>query len=187
MLASVKSQILETDRLLLRPFVLSDASDVQRLAGNRAIADTTLNVPHPYEDGMAEAWISTHQPEFEAGEKAVFAITLKAEGELVGAVGLQVDQSFERANLGYWIGEQFWGLGYCTEAATSVVEYGFAELRLQRFHAEHLERNPASGRVLQKIGMLKEGTARQHIKKWGKFEDLVLYGLLRNEWVGDKR
>ena len=186
MQVSLKSLILETDRLLLRPFLLSDASNVQRLAGNRAIADTTLNVPHPYEDGMAEAWISTHQPKFQVGELAVFAITLKADSELVGAVGLRVDQSFDRANLGYWIGEPFWGLGYCTEAATSIVEYGFAELELHRLHAEHLERNPASGRVLQKIGMLKEGTARQHTKKWGKFEDLVLYGLLRNEWVGGK-
>lgn len=186
MKASLKSLTLETERLLLRPFLLSDASDVQRLAGNWTIADTTLNVPHPYEDGMAEAWISTHQPRFEAGELAVFAITLKADSELVGAASLRVDRSFDRANLGYWIGEPFWGLGYCTEAATSIVEYGFTELKLQRLYAEHLERNPASGRVLQKIGMSKEGTARQHTKKWGKFEDLVLYGLLRNEWVGRK-
>ena len=184
MKASLKSLTFETERLLLRPFLLSDASDVQRLAGNWAIADTTLNVPHPYEDGMAEAWISTHQPRFEAGELAVFAITLKTDSELVGAVGLRAERSFDRANLGYWIGEPFWGLGYCTEAATSIVEYGFTELKLQRLYAEHLERNSASGRVLQKIGMSKEGTARQHTKKWGKFEDLVLYGLLRNEWEG---
>ncbi len=182
----MKSLNLDTDRLLLRPFLLSDAPDVQRLAGNWAIADTTLNVPHPYEDGMAEAWISTHQAKFEAGELVVFAITLKADSELVGAIGFQVDRSFDRAELGYWIGEPFWGLGYCTEAATSIVEYGFAKLELFRLHAGHLERNPASGRVLQKIGMLKEGIARQHIKKWGKFEDLVLYGLLRSEWAGGK-
>ena len=184
MKASLKSLTFETERLLLRPFLLSDASDVQRLAGNWAIADTTLNVPHPYEDGMAEAWISTHQPRFEAGELAVFAITLKADSELVGAVGLRAERSFDRANLGYWIGEPFWSLGYCTEAATTIVEYGFTELKLQRLYAEHLQRNPASGRVLQKIGMSKEGTARQHTKKWGKFEDIVLYGLLRNEWEG---
>jgi ribosomal-protein-alanine N-acetyltransferase len=184
--ASLKLPTLETERLLLRSFVLSDAADVRRLAGNWAIADTTLNVPHPYEDGMAEAWISSHQRSFEAGELAAFAITLRANNELVGAIGLRVDRPFDRANLGYWIGEPFWGLGYCTEAATSIVEYGFGEMKLQRLHAEHLERNPASGRVLQKIGMSKEGIARQHTKKWGKYEDLVLYGLLRNEWLGRK-
>lgn len=171
---------------MLRPFALSDVSDVQRLAGNRAIADTTMNVPHPYEDGLAEDWISTHQPKLEAGEQAVFAATFKAEGELIGAVGLTIDSAFDRAELGYWIGEPFWGLGYCTEAAKRVVEFGFSAVRLNRIHAGHLDRNPASGRVLQKIGMSKEGIARQHVKKWGKYEDLVLYSLLRDDWAGRK-
>lgn len=181
------TQILDSDRLRLRRFELSDAPDVQRLAGNRAIADTTLNVPHPYEDGMAEAWISTHPPKFEAGELAVFAITLKTDGELIGAIGLTIDRSFDRAELGYWIGEPYWGLGYCTEAALRMVDYGFADLGLHRIHAKHFDRNPASGRVLQKIGMSKEGTARQHTKKWGLYEDLVLYGLLADEWAGGER
>ena len=56
---------LETERLVLRPFGLHDAADVQRLAGDRAIADTTLNIPHPYEDGMAEEWIFKHQDAFD--------------------------------------------------------------------------------------------------------------------------
>ena len=174
---------LETARLLLRPFALSDASDVQRLAGNRAIADTTLNVPHPYEDGMAEEWISTHQPGFEAGEQAVFAATLKAGGDLIGAVGLTIVSEFDRAEMGYWIGVPYWGHGYCTEAARRILEFGFCDLELNKIHASHLDRNPASGRVMQKIGMSHEGIARQHVKKSDKYEDLVLYGLLRDEWV----
>lgn len=177
---------LKTGRLFLGPFALSDAADVQRLAGSRAIADTTLNIPHPYEDGMAEDWIATHQPAFEAGEQVVFAVSLKAEDKLIGTVGLTIDSEFGRAELGYWIGEPFWGLGYCTEAAKRAVEFGFSELKLNRVHASHLARNPASGRVLQKVGMSNEGTARQHIKKWGKYEDLVLYGLLRDDWEDHK-
>jgi len=131
---------------------------------------------------MAEDWISTHQPGFETGELVVFAAALRGEGELAGAVGLTINSAFCRAELGYWIGEPFWGLGYCTEAATRVVKHGFAELKLNRIHASHLSRNPASGRVLQKIGMSKEGIARRHIKKWDKYEDLVLYGLLCEEF-----
>jgi RimJ/RimL family protein N-acetyltransferase len=181
----VKIPILESDRLQLRPFLLTDASNVQRLAGNRAIADTTLNVPHPYEDGMAEAWISSHQPESEAGELAAFAIMTKAEDELVGAISLKVDRPFARAELGYWIGEPYWGRGYCTEAATRIVQYGFTELKLHRVHAAYFARNPASGRVLKNIGMLQEGIARQHVRKWGDFEDLVLCGMLRSDWRGD--
>lgn len=175
---------LETERLSLRPFLLSDASDVQRLAGDRAIADTTLNVPHPYEDGMAEAWISGLQTRVEDGDLSVFAVTLKTGSELVGAVTLRIDQSMNRASLGYWIGKPYWDVGYCTEAAIRLVQFGFEELKLHRLHAEHLDRNPGSGRVLQKIGMVKEGIARQHMKKWDRYEDLVLYGLLRSEWVG---
>ena len=177
---------LNTERLLLRPFLLADASDIQRLAGDREIADTTLNIPHPYEDGMAETWIAGQQSKIEGNEESVFAITLKTTGELVGAVGLRIDQSMSRANLGYWIGKPYWNSGYCTEAAQRVVEFGFKELKLHRLHAEHIDRNPASGRVLQKIGMVKEGIAREHMMKWDNFEDLVLYGLLRDEWVGNE-
>jgi ribosomal-protein-alanine N-acetyltransferase len=66
---------IETERLLLRPFQIADAPDVQRLAGEKAIASTTLTMPHPYEDGMAEAWIGGHQQRFELKEEVVYAIT----------------------------------------------------------------------------------------------------------------
>lgn len=174
---------IETERLLLRPFVMSDAKDVQRLAGDRAIADTTLNIPHPYEDGMAEEWISTHQPKFEAGELSNFAIVLQTSGELIGAIGLRIIPRFERAELGYWIGRPFWQNGYCTEAGCAVLQYGFSVLKLNRIHASHLTRNPTSGRVMRKMGMANEGHARQHAKKWDSFEDLELYGILREQWT----
>ncbi|MCI2424905.1 GNAT family N-acetyltransferase [Candidatus Acetothermia bacterium] len=172
-----------TERLLLRPFELSDAPDVQRLAGDKAIADTTLNIPHPYEDGMAEEWILTHQPKFEAGELVNFAIVLRTTGKLIGAIGLAIVRRFERAELGYWIGKPYWNNGYCTEAGRAVLRYSFSVLKLNRVHASHLTRNPASGRVMQKIGMTREGCARQHVKRWDRFEDLELYGILREGWI----
>jgi [ribosomal protein S5]-alanine N-acetyltransferase len=174
---------LHTQRLILRPFEMADARDVQRLAGDHAIADTTLNIPHPYEDGMAEQWIATHKPQFEAGEQATFAIALQATSELVGAIGLVINRRFDRAELGYWIGRPYWNHDYCTEAGRAVVSYGFTELNLNRIHAYHLSRNPASGRVMEKLGMTREGLLRQHAKKWGKYEDLVEYGLLREDWL----
>lgn len=170
---------LETSRLLLRPFRQADAEDLQRLAGDRAVADTTLNIPHPYEDGMAEKWISNHRDWFERREQVVFAVTSKATGALIGAIGLQVSLEDDRAELGYWIGRPFWNQGFCTEAARALLAFGFQQLGLNRIHACHFARNPASGRVLAKLGMTREGRLRQHVKKWDAFEDIEIYGLLK--------
>ena len=167
---------------MLRPFRTADAEQVQRLAGDRAVADTTLNIPHPYEDGMAEKWISNHRDWFERGEQAVFAITLRSDGTLIGAVGLRIEREDQRAELGYWIGRPYWGQGYCTEAARAVLGFGFQQLGLNRIYARHFIRNPASGRVMQKLGMSHEGRLRQHVRKWDAFEDLELYGILKSQW-----
>ncbi len=146
---------LRTGRLVLRPFTLADAPTVQRLAGDRDIASNTLNVPHPYEDGMAKAWISTHQQQFQDGDLVNFAIVLQRDGALIGAISLmEINRQHENTELGYWIGKPYWNNGYCTEAARAVVRYGFSVLGLHRIHSVHLGRNPASGRVMKKAGMI---------------------------------
>ncbi len=173
---------LKTDRLLLRPFILADAPAVQRLAGDRDIASTTLSIPHPYEVGMAEQWINALQGRFEQGDFVNFAVVLLADGALIGSIGLQINQAHENAELGFWIGKPYWGNGYCTEAARAVLRYGFTRLGLHRIAAHHLSRNPASGRVMAKIGMQYEGCERQRIKKWGVFEDVKMYAILKDEY-----
>ncbi|MGH1345936.1 MAG: GNAT family N-acetyltransferase [Nannocystales bacterium] len=175
---------LSTARLLLRPFALADADDVQRLAGDDRIAATTLNVPHPYEDGMAEAWISTHKRLFDEGTLHNFAITLATSGELVGAIGLTIDPETLLAELGYWVGVPHWGNGYCTEAARAVVGHGFS-IGLRRIHAHHMATNVASGRVMANVGMTKEGTLRQHVVKRGVRHDLAWFGILADEFDVD--
>jgi [ribosomal protein S5]-alanine N-acetyltransferase len=175
---------LKTKRLILRPFTLMDAPSVQKLAGEIEIASTTLNIPHPYENGVAEAWIQTHQERFEKQESVDFAIVLHESGGLIGAIGLVISVVHSRAEMGYWIGKPFWGRGYCTEAAKAVIDYGFAKLKLHRIYAFHFSRNPASGRVLQKVGMRMEGHLRQHVLKWGAFEDLEHYGILKQDQRG---
>ena len=172
---------LRTERLVLRAFKLSDAPDVQRMAGAIEIASPTINIPHPYEDGMAELWISSHRGASERGELVPLAVTLSVDGTLVGAISLTLHQNHERAELGFWIGVPYWGQGYCTEAARAMMSYGFDVLGLHRIHSSHFARNPASGRVMQKLGMTREGCLRHHVKKWGAFEDVVVYGLLREE------
>ena len=175
---------IETERLILRPFTPDDAPELQRLLNDRDIAATTLNIPHPYEDGMAEEWIGRHQERFDKGEGVSFAITHREEGSFIGGIGLDINKEHENAELGYWIGKPYWNSGYCTEAARAVVRYGFEVLRLNRIHAAHMTRNAASGRVMQKTGMKHEGSQKQQIKKWGKFEDIERYGILRGEYAG---
>jgi RimJ/RimL family protein N-acetyltransferase len=78
---------------------------------------------------------------------------------------------------------EFWGRGYCTEAAEAMVRFGFERMDLNRIFAWHLTRNPASGRVMRKLGMTREGCMRQHAERWGRPEDMEFYGLLRQEWA----
>lgn len=177
---------LETPRLFLRPFTLADAPTVRELAGDRDIASTTLNIPHPYEAGMAEAWIASHEEQFERGVLAAYAITRRDDGALVGAVGLAIQPSHARAELGYWVGKPYWGLGYCTEAARALLAYAFGPLRLNRVHACHFTRNPASGRVMRKLGMSYEGRHREHVRKWGAFEDVENFAILAREFESPK-
>ncbi|MBI1924811.1 GNAT family N-acetyltransferase [Candidatus Poribacteria bacterium] len=175
---------LYTARLKLRPFSLDDAPIVQVLAGHPDIARTTLAIPHPYPDGAAEAWIASHAVLFEQGTAVHFAIERPSDGTLIGAIGLRLEREHARAELEYWIGKPYWGQGYCTEAAQAVVQYGFVSLGLHRIYAYHFTINPASGRVLQKIGMQYEGRRRQHTVKDDVFLDSDAYGILRNEYGG---
>ena len=178
-----KRPTLKTERLVLRPFELSDAPRVQLLVGDRDVAKTTLVIGHPYELSSAESWIGTHQESFEKGEHITLAVALKEGGELIGAVSLGLKPEHDQGVLGYWIGKPYWNRGYCTEAAHGLVRHGFLELRLSRVYAQHFSNNPASGRVMQKIGMRHEGHLRQHVKKWGELLDVDAYGILRGELV----
>lgn len=168
---------LTTARLVLRPFRLEDALEVQRLAGAREVYETTLNIPHPYEDGVAETWIATHASGFFAGRSVALAVT--AEERLVGAVTLMLSKPNRRGELGYWMGVPFWGNGYCTEAVKALIAYGFDELDLHRITGRHMAVNPASGRVMVKAGMKREGELVDDLRKDGVFHTLIVYGLIR--------
>jgi RimJ/RimL family protein N-acetyltransferase len=143
---------IETERLILKPFVLADGPQVKKLAGNWDVSKTTLNIPFPYEDGMAEQWISTHSENWLKRKSAAFAIKHKKSHELIGDVSL-VEIHENQAELGYWIGKPYWRMGYCTEAAKALVQYSMSEMGIVKIVAEHLRSNPASGRVMENIGM----------------------------------
>jgi [ribosomal protein S5]-alanine N-acetyltransferase len=178
---------LETERLILRPYGLDDVPRVQQMCGDPAIAATTLAIPHPYPDGAAEEWISTHAESFQQGKEVTLAITLKPARTLVGSMALMVNSNHRRGELGYMIAKEHWDNGYCTEAAQAMARYGFLVLNLNRIQAMHFPRNPASGRVMQKLGMTREGLLRQYVDNRGAFENIVLYSMLRTEFEAIER
>ena len=175
---------LETDRLILRPFSIADSEKVRQLAGDKKIYETTLNVPFPYEDGMAEKWISSHLPNFYNGSGVNLAVTLKGTGDLIGAIGLGAAKPHRRAELGYWIGVPFWNKGYCTEASREFIKYGFEVLGYHKITSRHMESNPASGKVMEKAGMLKEGCLFDEVVKDDHYHTLIVYGIINSEQGG---
>jgi len=177
---------LTTERLTLRPFIADDAFDIERLAGMREIADTTLTIPHPYPHGAAAEWILTHAPAWEAGTTATFAVVETASGHLVGVASLMLNREHQRAELGYWIALNRWNQGYATESNQCLVDFGFEALGLHRIESRHFVRNPASGRVLQKLGMRQEGIERDWAVKGDHYESLVVYSILEEEWRESK-
>lgn len=171
--------VIKTSRLRLRAFRVADAPIVQKLAGIFEIADTTLNIPHPYPEGAAVEWIISHPEHLNRQKELHFAITLRETQELIGAISLMnMEKEHRRAEMGYWISKEHWNRGYATEAAQAIVNFGFSKLKLHKIYATYFERNPASGKVLEKIGMQKEGILRSHVLKWNRYEDLVICGLI---------
>ena len=169
---------LQTQRLRIRPYTTHDIPELVRLVGSREVAATTLRIAHPYTERDAHAFLELA----EEPDKLWLAITLRADDRQIGGIGLRINHDQQNAELGYWLGVPYWGRGYATEAAREMLRYGFEDLGLHRIFASHFAHNPASGRILTKIGMRHEGCQREHIRKWDEFVDSELYGILRQEW-----
>jgi [ribosomal protein S5]-alanine N-acetyltransferase len=169
---------LETPRLKLRPYTEADIPELLPLIGTREVAATTLRIAHPYTEQDAKAFLELAKDP----DKLWLAITLRSNGRQIGGIGLRVEKQHQHAELGYWLGVPFWGHGYATEATADILRYGFETLALHRIFASHFKHNPASGRILKKVGMKYEGCQREHLLKWDRFVDSELYGLLRREW-----
>ncbi|MEQ1906075.1 MAG: GNAT family protein [Pirellulaceae bacterium] len=181
-MSSSRQPSLTTARFSLVPFALTDAPELQRTINDYEIAMMTRHVDFPYTLEMGEAWLARHEGLWNEGKAAIFAIRQPATGELVGGAGLEICSTDHFAELGYWIARKYWNQGVATEAAAAVVEFGFDQLGLNRIVAHHMTRNPASGRVLEKLGMTREGLLRRHARKWGEFHDVVIFGILAEDW-----
>ena len=173
---------LETVRLKLRPYTEADIAELVPLIGARQVAATTLRIAHPYTEQDARDFRLAQEP-----GRIWLAITLRGDGRQIGGVGLRLDDQHDHAELGYWLGVPYWKQGYATEAAREMLRYGFEDLGLHRIFASHFKHNPASGRILVKLGMRYEGCHREHLRKWDEFVDSELYGMLRQEWQDSRQ
>ncbi len=165
--------------IVLRPFVLSDAPRVRLLAGDPRVSETTSVIPYPYGEGMAEQWIADHAALRDRGAAFIYAIVRAEDGVLAGAIeaGFAPDAI---DSLGYWIGQPYWRLGYATAAARAIIALCFRYLECHQLTASHLVRNPASGRVLEKCGLVP--VRRLERMHRGKLEEFCVHGITRNAW-----
>jgi 8-oxo-dGTP diphosphatase len=169
---------IETPRLLLRPLRMEDATDIQRMAGEWEVARYTANIPHPYEAGMAEAWIKSHRDDFEI----VFAVERRQDGALVGCIGVEPDAATREAEFGYWIGMPYWGAGYATEALSALVDYAFVTLGAERARAAAMPDNRASIRVQEKVGFTYVGVKSLPAPARGGAVGVQMRALDRQRW-----
>lgn len=175
------NKTITTERLFLRLFEESDAENVTKLCNNYNIYKSTLTLPYPYTIDCALSWIEHHIYNFNADKSYEFAICDRQTGTLYGAIALSNNQRFENGEIAYWIGEEFWGNGYATEASKAILDFAFNVKKYHKVYARHFASNPASGRVIQRIGMIKEGVLIDHVKKENQYEHLIYYGVVKNK------
>jgi len=173
---------IESERLILKPYDLSDAQRVQKIGNDKAIAETTF-IPYPYTLQKVEDWIKNHSSLVENGDAYPFAMILKSEKQIIGTMTIRIDKEHNKGELAYWIGKDYWGKGYATEASKEILGFGFNELNLNRIWAPVMSKNKASGKVMQNVGLSYEGTLRQDILKWNKYEDVDIYGLIKEDFI----
>lgn len=149
---------ITTTRLELRPFAPADARRVAYLAGDYAVARMCGRVPHPYSFAAAQEWIVRTQDMRASGNEYPFAVVAERDG-LIGACGvMRVGETDATTwEIGYWLGQPYWGLGYASEAARGVMDWAESALGARVFTAGHFADNPASGGVLRKLGFAPTG------------------------------
>lgn len=176
------TQTLHTERLVLRRFCETDAADIFAWAGNPEVTRYVSYRTHrSVEDSekILQYWLKGYKRE----DNYNWAITLDGR-KVIGQISVTEHDGLWDAGMGWQIDKPYWNRGYMTEAARAVFEYLFCEIGFHRIYSGHDTRNPASGKVMQKLGMTPEGIARQHYYKAGfGTGDAQKYAILKEEWL----
>lgn len=168
--------VLETERLALRAPRLADAKTVATLADDRRIAENTARMPHPYKTADAEGFITGVN---KTGGEVAFLITLH-DGTVIGGCGIMTQE--QTPELGYWLGVDYWGQGFATEALHAVIDYAFTDLGHESLQAGARVTNPASRRVLEKCGFQWTGVGLYRIRAIKSSAPIDRFRLERGIW-----
>jgi len=173
--------VFETDHLILRPLRESDFADYFEYAQDPAVASSGMWQPYASEED-ARADFDHLLTLYPLG-LMWWALEAKANGKMIGRCQLdRYDPNEARAEISYALHQGYWGHGFMGEAAERVARYGFEDLKLNRLSATVFPDNAASIRILEKLGMIREGCLRQYRATRGAPEDVLLYAALRSEW-----
>ena len=177
--------ILQTERLLLRPFSESDADDIYALQSNARVLRYWDSPPWT-ERSRADAFIAACRKMEDDGSGARFAIATRDNSAFIGWCSMfRWNAVYRSLGIGYCLDEPAWGKGYATEAVRAMLLWAYATLDLNRVEAELDARNAASARVLEKLGFEREGLRREDCIVSGEVSDSWIYGLLRRDWKAD--
>ena len=177
---------LETPRLLLRRLQMRDANDIYRYSRDAEVARHVLWDAHR-SIGESRAYLRYMLRRYRAHEPASWGIEWKETGEVIGTIGFMWIQSDNAsAEVGYSLSRDFWNRGIMTEALRAVIAHGFGGMNLNRIEAQHETTNPASGAVMRKCGMVREGLLRQRLFNKGRYVDVELYAILRKDYVSKR-
>lgn len=175
--------LLETERLILRRFVIGDSEAMYKNWASDAEVTRFLTWPTYSGVETARAVLSGWIADYDKADHYNWAIELKEIGEVIGSITVvHIVENTGSAELGYCIGRSWWGLGIMPEAAKAVFRYLFEEVGFARIAATHAKDNPKSGKVMQKIGMTYEGTLRKAGFCNQGVVDQLCYSILKDEY-----
>lgn len=173
-------------RIILRPLKISDAQDLYLNIQDKKISENTASVPWPYKLKDAINFIKRSQKKRKNKEGFSFGTILKGKKEVIGSISLKINFNHKNAEMGYWLGKKFRNQGIMTEAGQLILEFAFRRLKLHRLGAGVFHDNPASQKVLKKLGFQKEGVSRQSYWRGKHWRNRINYGILIQDFLKRK-
>lgn len=177
---------LKGKRVILRPIKKADAQYIYEGARDRAISKYTF-VPNPYTLKNAEEFIRQAWAGIRKGTSYNLGIELRNTSGIIGMIGvMDISEKHKRGEVGYWVNRKYWHQGYASEALELMLNFCFKKLKFRKVVAGVFPPNEISSLMLLRAGFKLEGRLRRHIKKDGRWMDLLRYGLLREEYFSGK-